>query len=126
MGGLMGEHQVNTTDLRALGARIREARESTGWTQQELADHLGMSRTTIIAIEKGERRLKPAELVQLASLLGRNVSDLLQRSAPAEAFGVQLRSTLPSSGTPSTPLPRHIEDFQHLCEDYVRLEELCQ
>src|SRR3954465_855857 len=121
----MGEYQVNTADLRALGARIREARESTGWTQQQLADHLSMSRTTIVAIEKGERRLKPAELIQAASLLGRKVSDLLQRGAPAEGFGVQLRSTLTSSSA-APHLLSHIGEFQHLCEDYVRLEELCQ
>jgi Zn-dependent peptidase ImmA (M78 family)/DNA-binding XRE family transcriptional regulator len=121
----MEEHQGNTPDLRALGARIREARESTGWTQQELADHLGMSRTTVVAIEKGERRLKPAELIQTASLLGRNVSDLLQRVAPAEGFGVQLRATLPSS-SPASALLSHIGEFQRLCEDYIRLEEICQ
>lgn len=121
----MGERQVNTSDPRALGARIREARESTGWTQQELADHLGMSRTTIVAIEKGERRLKPAEFVQTASLLGRNVSDLLQRGAPAEGFGVQLRAALPSS-SPAPALLSHIGEFQRLYEDYIRLEELCQ
>lgn len=123
----MGEYQM---DLRALGARIREARESTGWTQQQLADHLDMSRTTIVAIEKGERKLKPAELIQVASLLGRNVSDLLQRGVPAEGFGVQLRGTLPSapisSPSPANALLPHIEEFQHLSEDYIRIEELCQ
>jgi Zn-dependent peptidase ImmA (M78 family)/DNA-binding XRE family transcriptional regulator len=121
----MGNLQGNAIDFRTLGSRIREAREGAGWTQHQLADHLGISRTTIVAIEKGERKVKPAELVRLATLLGRNVSDLLQRGAPVEGFGVQLRSTLPASA-PSTPLPRHIEDFQHLCEDYVRLEDLCQ
>jgi Zn-dependent peptidase ImmA (M78 family) len=76
-------------------------------------------------MEKGERKLKPSELVQIATLLGRNLSDLLQRGAPVEGFGVQLRSTLPSPTTPSAPLPPYIESFQHLCEDYVRLESLC-
>src|SRR4051812_21599657 len=99
----------DAVDLRALGARIREARESTGWTQQQLADALGMSRTTIVAIEKGERRLKPAELVQVASLLGRNVSDLLQREAPVEGFGAQLRSALPSASVPAAALLSHID-----------------
>jgi Zn-dependent peptidase ImmA (M78 family)/DNA-binding XRE family transcriptional regulator len=110
---------------RALGARIREARESIAWTQQQLADHLGMSRTTIVAIEKGERKLKPAELIQVASLLGRKVSDLLQRGAPAEGFGVQLRGTLPAAPASSNGLLPYIEEFQHLCEDYIRIEDLC-
>jgi Zn-dependent peptidase ImmA (M78 family)/DNA-binding XRE family transcriptional regulator len=123
MGTSTGEAQV---DWRALGARIREARESAGWTQQQVAESLGMARTTIVSIEKGERRLKPVELIEIASLLGRGVSELLQRGAPVEGFGVQLRSTLSVSSTPHNALLSPIEQFQLLGEDYVRLEELCQ
>jgi Zn-dependent peptidase ImmA (M78 family)/DNA-binding XRE family transcriptional regulator len=113
-------------DLRALGSRIREARETFGWTQQQLADGVGVSRTTVVAIEKGERRLKPAELIQVAALLGRDVSDFLQRGAPAERFGDQLRGVLASAGTSAVELLQPIEELQHLCEEYVHLEALCK
>ena len=33
--------------------RIRELREDQGWTQKDLAEELGVSRQTIIALEKG-------------------------------------------------------------------------
>jgi putative transcriptional regulator len=33
---------------------LRELRESKGWLQQELADRVGVSRQTIISIEKGK------------------------------------------------------------------------
>ena len=111
---------------RALGSRLRDAREARGWTQRQVADRLGMARTTVVAMEKGERRVNPEELVELASLLGRRVSELLQRGAPAEELGVQLREALPSSVSAGVDLLPHIEMFQHLCEDYVGLEELCQ
>lgn len=111
---------------RTLGTRLRDAREARGWTQRQVADRLGMARTTVVAMEKGERRINPEELVELASLLGRRVSELLQRGAPAEDLGVQLRCALPPSGSVDVNLLANIEKFQHLGEDYVRLEELCQ
>ena len=85
-----------------------------------------MARATLVAIEKGERRLKPQELIDLAALFGRSVSDLLQRGAPTEGFAVQLRSALPLSTPVDTDLIPQIEKFQDLCEDYLRLEEICQ
>lgn len=121
-----GENPLDSVEPRALGARLREARESRGWTQQQLSERLGMARTTIVAVEKGERRLRPKELVELAALLGRSISELLQRGTPEDGFAVQLRGSVPSAGALEADLGPHIEEFQRLSEDYVRLEELCQ
>jgi len=122
----MNENPLDAFDPRALGARLKEVREARGWTQQDVAKRLGFARTTMVAIEKGERRLKPRELVELAGLYGRQVSDLLQRGAPAEGFAVQLRGSI----TPSAPIEAdflpYIEEFQNLCEDYARLEAICE
>ena len=122
----MGQKQLDSELPRSLAPRLRQAREARGWTQQQLADHLGMARTTIVAIEKGERLLRPQELVDLADALGRSVSELLQRGAPTEGFSEQLRGVLPPSEGGDTDLLASIEEFQLLCEDYLRLEELCQ
>jgi Zn-dependent peptidase ImmA (M78 family)/DNA-binding XRE family transcriptional regulator len=118
--------RADPADPRALGSRIREARETRGWTQQQLADGAGVSRTTVVAMEKGERRLKPAELVQFAALLGRDVSDLLQSAAPAEGFGDLFRGALPSAGPSSLEVLSSIEELQQLCESYAHLEALCR
>jgi Zn-dependent peptidase ImmA (M78 family) len=85
-----------------------------------------MARTTLVAVEKGERPLRPQELIELAALFDRQVSDLLQRSAPAEGLVVQLRGTLPAATPGDDDMVPFLEDFQQRCEDYVRLEELCQ
>ena len=37
-----------------LGRRIRAARKDRGWTQQQLADRLGVSRTTMVNVERGK------------------------------------------------------------------------
>ena len=38
---------------QSIGRMIREARLARGWSQQRLADELGVSRQTVISLEKG-------------------------------------------------------------------------
>ena len=63
-----------------LGRRIRVARESCALTQQQVAERIGLSRSTIVQIEKGSRSVSSLELDQLAYLLGRDIRDLVAES----------------------------------------------
>lgn len=58
------------TERQKLGAAIREIRKSRKLTQQELTGHLGWTRTTLVAIEKGLQSTSVDQLVQLAWSLG--------------------------------------------------------
>ena len=60
---------------REIGTKLREAREYLDLTQKEVSDVLGVSRSAISLIEKGQRRLETLELKQLAELYGRPISD---------------------------------------------------
>lgn len=111
-------------DPRTLGMRLQEARKARQLTQQQAADMLGVARTTVVAIEKGERRLQPVELVRLADLYGREVSDLLRRRVVTESFAVQFRALLAQDEHMDTELEAHVADFQRLCEDYHGLEDI--
>jgi transcriptional regulator with XRE-family HTH domain len=64
-----------------LGERLRGARESARITQEAAASSLKIARTTLIAIEKGERRVRINELQQLAKLYGSSVNTLLRQEA---------------------------------------------
>ena len=122
----MSENPLDRVEPRTLGARLRDTREARGLTQGEVASRLGVARTTMVAIEKGERRLRPEELMELADIYECQVSELLQRGAPADDFGGQLRGLFSPSAPVDSELLPLIEQFQHLCEDYVRLEQICQ
>jgi Zn-dependent peptidase ImmA (M78 family)/DNA-binding XRE family transcriptional regulator len=64
-----------------LGERIRIARETAGRTQAETAEVIGVARTTLVAIEKGARRVKIGELQQIALFLHTNANSLLRKEA---------------------------------------------
>lgn len=50
---------LKTTDRQALGERLQAARKARGLTQHEVAERLQIARTTLTAIEKGERLIRP-------------------------------------------------------------------
>lgn len=64
-----------------IGERLRIARENAAKTQADAAAVIGAARTTLVAMEKGARRVKIGELQQLAQFYGTSVNALLRREA---------------------------------------------
>ena len=124
-GVSMSDELVPSTDPRELGGRLREARKAAGLTQELAAEELGVARTTLLAIEKGERRIQPPELVRLAGLYRRSVNELLRPGKAVSPFAVQLRSTLMNDEAVAREIQAPTLEFQQLCEDYFELERLC-
>jgi Zn-dependent peptidase ImmA (M78 family)/transcriptional regulator with XRE-family HTH domain len=60
-----------------LGRRIRQAREACVMTQDEVAEHLGVSRPVVVLIEQGKRPVSGLELKTLAYLFARDIRDFL-------------------------------------------------
>lgn len=64
-----------------VGERLRLARETAGITQADAATSIKIARTTLLAIEKGQRRVRSDELQQLARLYHTSVNALLRRES---------------------------------------------
>ncbi len=113
---------LKSIDRQALGERLQAARKTRGLTQQEVADRLQIARTTLTAIEKGERLIRPDELMLLAQLYNESVNRLLRQETTPEPFVVQFRAALTQSDGSETE--QAIHEFQKLCEDYHCLETI--
>ena len=122
----MRPHVLEGSDPRVLGRRLQAARKARHLTQQEVAKSLELARTTIIALEQGKRRIRPNELIRLASLYGRSVSQLVGPREFREDFSVQFRAAVAGAETRQAQeeLEQAIQSFQGLCEDYRHLERL--
>ncbi|MBB4736438.1 helix-turn-helix transcriptional regulator [Micrococcus cohnii] len=55
---------------------LPDERARLGWSQQRLADELGVSRQTIISIEKGRHDPSLTLAFELARVVGRRVDEL--------------------------------------------------
>lgn len=73
--------RLDQTDRVRFGERLRAARTTAGLTQEQAANTLGVARTTMVAIERGERTLKAGELVALAALYNVTVNTLMREAA---------------------------------------------
>jgi Zn-dependent peptidase ImmA (M78 family)/transcriptional regulator with XRE-family HTH domain len=105
-----------------LGERLTDARKRSSLTQAQLAEKLGVARTTVVAIEKGERRPTNAELVKLAQIVDASVHDLLREGFVRTEISPRFRM-----GTPGHDLPavtRAVERLRALGARYVELERL--
>ncbi|MCA9094073.1 MAG: helix-turn-helix transcriptional regulator [Planctomycetaceae bacterium] len=57
---------------------IRDLRASTSLTQQDLADRVGVTRQTIVALEKGAYTPSLALAIRIARLFGKSVEGIFQ------------------------------------------------
>ncbi len=95
--GIQEGHDVGAPpmpeDDLAFGPWLRKQRAARGFSQQQLADHLGISSAHLSRVEGGEKRLSEDALRRVADLLGLAFNDVALRAGvvPAELVAVVAR-----------------------------------
>ncbi|MFG6493344.1 helix-turn-helix domain-containing protein [Microbacterium sp. P03] len=69
-------------EIEHVGPRLRAARQSHGWTLEDLAERAGMSASTLSRLESGKRQASLGLLVPLTRQLGIRIDDLLPTASP--------------------------------------------
>lgn len=108
---------------RELGRRIGAARRGAGLTQVDIAERLSMARTTLVAIEKGERPLSNAELVRLAAALGVQVHQLVREQHVEGETSPRFRLPTVSKVQPAA-LSAAVENLRRMASKYADLERV--
>lgn len=104
----------------AVATRIRGARESAKLTQAQAAAELGISRPTLISMEKGTRPVSPAELVKLAELYRQDVATLLRPSQPPASIRAKFRTGLMTSPNEGD-LADAVDELELFADNYLDL-----
>ena len=118
------ENILDTIDIRRLGKELQQVRQKQGLTQAAAAKIIGVARTTLTAIEKGERRIKGNELTKLAEAYGQSVSDFVRLRPEIEPFQAQFRSTQLRTAEGDTRINESVDLLEDLCRNYLELEQL--
>jgi Zn-dependent peptidase ImmA (M78 family)/transcriptional regulator with XRE-family HTH domain len=105
-----------------LGERIAFARKRSNLTQAELAGQLGIARTTLVAMEKGERRPSNAELIKVAALLKISVHELVREHAVTADVSPRFRMTAPPGHAAEADVV--VKRLHALGTKYAELEQL--
>ncbi len=104
-----------------LGERLRIARSSAGLTQDDTARELGVARTTLIAIEQGQRRVRPEELRMLANIYRISVNDLLRETAVHVDLAAKFRRAVTDGQLAAAP-EEAVRTLNRLAATLVELE----
>jgi Zn-dependent peptidase ImmA (M78 family)/DNA-binding XRE family transcriptional regulator len=110
-------------NLEAFGQRLALARRAAGKTQEQVADHLGMSRPTYIATEKGSRRPSPEEVMKAAEFIGCQVGELVRPTKPIE-LQPHRRELMDQLKADDREMDAAIAEMERFAEDYLRLEQM--
>lgn len=72
---------LDTMPPTEVGERLRGARDRVKLKQADAAESVGLSRTTLIAIEQGQRKVRIDELRKLAALYKMSINELMRQDA---------------------------------------------
>ncbi|MEP6755163.1 MAG: XRE family transcriptional regulator [Chthonomonadales bacterium] len=111
-------------NLIQIGEALQIARKRASITQEAAAEIIGVARTTIVAMEKGERRIKATELLKLARAYGRPISEFVESKPQAEPFEVQFRGPSIRSDKDDLEIEPIVREFEELCTNYSNMERL--
>ncbi len=115
---------MTSTRLAAaeLGERLRAARSEANLTQDAAATALGMARTTLVAIEKGQRPVRPEELLAFARLYGVSAGRLTSPDAIHIDLSAKFRRA--QGRKASKPVTEALALLNRLATGAVQLERL--
>jgi Zn-dependent peptidase ImmA (M78 family)/DNA-binding XRE family transcriptional regulator len=105
-----------------LGERLRGARSGANLTQDAAAASLGMARTTLVAIEKGQRSVRPEELLAFARLYGVSTGKLTSPDAIHVDLSAKFRRT--EGREASKAVTQALSLLNRLATGAVQLERL--
>lgn len=76
-----------------IGERVRSIRKSMGLSQQELADSVGLTRTSITNFEQGRQHISLHSLQAIADRMGEHINSLLPGLPPPDSGEVVVEGT---------------------------------
>lgn len=112
---------LEQTNPAEVGERLRIAREAAGISQANAAAAIDVARTTLVAIEQGQRRIRMGELQKLARLYSTSVNALLRQEAIQVDLAPRFRKL---AGSSNASVDTAVKLLGDLAKAEVELENL--
>ena len=122
----MDNNILESIDMKALGRELQQARIKKGVTQEEAARIIEVARTTMVSIEKGDRRVRADELIKLAHAYGLSVSDFVRPRPVLAMSKPQFRGPVLKTEADNALIEPYVEQLKQLARDYFELERITE
>jgi Zn-dependent peptidase ImmA (M78 family)/transcriptional regulator with XRE-family HTH domain len=111
-------------DQKQLGERLKKLRERRGHTQEEIAEALGIPRSSVVQLESGKRSLDSLELITLSRELGFDPTDLFGTEFNELQDSVTVLFRAEPKVASDKKLRKTISQWATLCRQFTFLEKL--
>lgn len=108
-------------DPRRIGEKLKLARTRAGYTQADAAGKIGVARTTLVAVEKGDREATADEIVGLAELYQVGLNDLVDVNRVELELQPQFRAVVKNDTMGALDAGEVLERYASL---YLSLEQV--
>ncbi len=105
---------------KIIGNNIAKLRKLQGFTQDNLAAYLGVSRVQVSHYERGERDISVTELNKLADLFGIELSDLMEEDIQLQNLNLAFAFRRETSELDL----QHIAAFKKVVKNYLKMERI--
>lgn len=112
---------LDTMPPTEVGERLRGARDRVKLKQAEAAEAVGLSRTTLIAIEQGQRKVRIDELRKLAALYKMSINELMRQEAIHADLTPKFRKLFQQE---DDAVERAVKQLEDLARAEAELEQL--
>jgi transcriptional regulator with XRE-family HTH domain len=106
----MNEHQAQEYYYQ-LGINIQEARKTAGLSQEILGNKVGLSRPSIVNIEKGRHKIAIHQLIEITEALGIELGTVLPARTSFKDGDKIVSATLPKIITDKETVDAKTEQF---------------
>lgn len=120
----MSQNVLDKIDTKEMGRRLSAARHQKGLKQQDVADQIGVARTTMVAIEKGDRKVKPEELLIFAEIYEREIGDFTRPLLITQPIVTQFRGLIYKTKKDWESIIPYIDNLVELAGNYWELEDM--
>ena len=102
---------------------IRKFRGQKGFTQEEMAEHLGISQNAFFKIENGHTSIKAEMLKRIATFLGKELDELMAQEDERAVCNVEQHNPQNSVGHVGNDVVYNQQDFEKEREVWQALEK---
>jgi transcriptional regulator with XRE-family HTH domain len=111
--------QLDPAFDRHLGSLLRTRRHQLGWSQQQLADRLGLTFQQVQKYENGRNQISVARLVQISQVVETPITYFLQGDTTASALSkIDYSMARTIAAIPSDPVKAALLRLAHECRRF--------
>lgn len=108
-------------DAQVLGENIKNMIKKSGFTQNQIAEFIGVDQSLISKFEKGDRSLNFELVDQICTLCGFSLSEVLKGNLDKKPLTFAFRSTGLSTGD-----MKAISEINQIAFNLIRMQELME